>query len=435
MPSKQEPQTPKQSVPISLKWKYIDAPKDFPEPHEDDVPEPHEDFKIHNSSKIIINNGAFQIFGASVRGLLHKHEGTNCDDWFEIEAAGHWTIIAVADGAGSKKFSRIGAKESCKKAVEELKKSLKFLQLTDFETKLAWQDACNPKINLESIDENIKTFRDAVTEASEAVIKAFFSSCERLKNYANDSANQEKFNALLGRDFIVDDLACTLNIAIHYPSKWGSMIIGCQIGDGLIGIVMPDGQSKVLSKSDSGGYAGETKFLVSEGMCKDDVLLPRTEFFPDSISALLVMTDGVSNDFFPDTGSPTRLWAELLMNGIPDVNVGLSNADPNSNIDLKIYSETREVVEKEPRTSVLIRSASAYSEARGIKVEELFPCPEKALFAHVVAKIEGRPNPQNDSDGARLRLWLDAFYKKGGSKDDRSLVVLHPVVLHPEVKP
>ena len=427
MPSKQEPQTPKQSVPISLKWKYIDAPKDFPEPHED--------FKIHNSSKTIINNGAFRIFGASVRGLLHKHEGTHCDDWFEIEAAGHWTIIAVADGAGSKKFSRIGAKESCKKAVEELKKSLELLRLTDFETKLAWQDACNPKINPESIDENIKTFREAVTKAREAVTKAFVSSCERLKNYANDSANEEKFNELLGRKFIVDDLACTLNIAIHYPSEWGSVIIGCQIGDGLIGIVMPDGQSKVLSESDSGGYAGETKFLVSEGMCNDDVLLPRTEFFADSISALLVMTDGVSNDFFPDKGSPTRLWAELLVNGIPDVNVDLSNANPNPNIDLKIYSETREVVEKETRTSVLIRSASAYSKARGIKLEELFACPEKALFAHVGAKIEGRPNPQNDSDGARLRLWLDAFYKKGGSKDDRSLVVLHPVVLHPEVKP
>lgn len=424
MPPKQEPQKPKQSVPILLKWKYIDAPRDVPEPRED-FPEPHEDFKIHNSSKTIINNGAFRIFGASVRGLLHKHEGTHCDDWFEIGTAGDWTIIAVADGAGSKKFSRIGAKESCKKAVEELKKSLKFLRLTDFETKLDWQNACNPKINPEDIDVNIKTARDAVT-------KAFVSSCESLQNYTNDSANQEKFDKVLGRKFIVDDLACTLNIAIHYQSKWGSMIIGCQIGDGLIGIVMPDGQSEVLSESDSCGYAGETKFLVSEGMCKDDVLLSRTKIFADSISALLVMTDGVSNDFFPDTGSPTRLWAELLMNGIPDVNVGPSNADSNRNIDLKIYSETREVVEKEPRTSVLIRSASAYSKALGKKVEELFTYP--AWFAHVSAKIEGRPKPHNDSESARLRLWLDAFYKKGGSKDDRSLVVLHPVVLHPEVK-
>ena len=425
MPSKQEPQ-PKQSVPISLKWKYIDAP---------DVPEPHEDFKIHNSSKPINNKGAFRIFGASVRGLLHKHEGTHCDDWFEIGTAGDWTIIAVADGAGSKKLSRIGAKVSCITALQYLENSLVPLLLTDFETKLAWQDACNPKINPEGIDVNIKTFRDAVTKARDAVTKAFVSSCKSLQNYANDSANQEKFNELLGRKFIVDDLACTLNIAIHYPSEWGSVIIGCQIGDGLIGIVMPDGQSKVLSESDSGGYAGETKFLVSEGMCNDDVLLPRTEIFADSISALLVMTDGVSNDFFPDKGSPTRLWAELLVNGIPDVNVGLSNADPNSNIDLKRYSETREVVEKEPRTSVLIRSASAYSKALGKKVEELFTYPEKTWFAHVSAKIEGCPKPHNDSESERLRLWLDAFYKKGGSKDDRSLVVLHPVVLHPEVKP
>lgn len=414
MHSKQEPQ-PKQSLPISLKWKYIAAPED--------VPEPHEDFKIHNSSKPINNKGAFRIFGASVRGLLHKHEGTHCDDWFEIGTAGDWTIIAVADGAGSKKFSRIGAKESCKTAVEELKKSLEFLQLTDLEVESDWQNACNPN------DGNIITARDAVT-------RAFVLSCNKLKKYANDSANQEKFNELLGRKFIVDDLACTLNIAIHYPckihypSKQKSVVIGCQIGDGLIGIVKPDGNSEVLSESDSGGYAGETKFLVSENMCNNDVLLPRTKIFVGTINALLVMTDGVSNDFFPDNGSPTRLWAELLVNGIPDVNVDLSNADPNSNIDLKIYSETREVVEKEPRMSVLIRSASEYSHALPISVEELVACPEKAWFAHGGAKIEGCPNPHNNSDGDRLRLWLDAFYKKGGSKDDRSLVVLHQ-----EVKP
>ena len=400
MPSKQEPQ-------MNLKWKYIDAPID--------VPEPHEDFKIHNSSNTKINKGAFWTFGASVRGLLHKHEGTHCDDWFEIGSAGDWTIIAVADGAGSKKFSRIGAKESCKTAVQHLEDSLASLHLTDFETKSDWQNACNPN------DINIKNARDAVT-------KAFDLSCDRLKNYANDSANQEKFDQVLERKFIVDDLACTLNIAIHYPSKWGSVIIGCQIGDGLIGIVKPDGNSKVLSESDSGGYAGETKFLVSEGMCNNDVLLSRTEIFTDSITALLVMTDGVSNDFFPDKGSPTRLWAELLVNGIPDVNVHPSNTESNPNIDLDKYSEKREVVEKETRTNVLIRSASAYSKALGISEEELAACPAKSWFAHGGDKIKGSPNPQNNSDGERLRLWLDAFYKKGGSKDDRSLVVLHPKV-------
>lgn len=400
-----------QSPPISLKWKYIDAPKD--------VPEPHEDFKIHDSSKTIINNGEFRTFGASVRGLLHKHEGTHCDDWFEIGTAGDWTIIAVADGAGSKKFSRIGAKESCKTAVEELKKSLESIRLTDLEVETAYREDHNPNKNDKDIDSNINIARNAVKNI-------FILSCDKLNNYAKELGNQEKFNQLLGRKFVVDDLACTLNIAIHYPSKKGSVIIGCQIGDGLIGIVKPDGHSAVLSESDSGGYAGETKFLVSEGVCNDDFLLHRTRFFVGSISALLVMTDGVSNDFFPDKGSPTRLWAELLVNGIPDVVTNQSITRSNPNIDLDKYSEKREVVEKENRTSVLIRSASAYSNALCFSEEELVACLHKAWLAHGGDIIKGCPNPQNYNDGSRLRLWLEAFYKKGGSKDDRSLVVLHP---------
>lgn len=62
---------------------------------------------------------------------MHKHQGTNCDDWFEFSTIGQWTIIAVADGAGSKKFSRIGAKVSCETAVKSLENSLKSYQLKE----------------------------------------------------------------------------------------------------------------------------------------------------------------------------------------------------------------------------------------------------------------------------------------------------------------
>ncbi len=60
------------------------------------------------------------MLAARIRGKKHKHEGTNCDDWFEVRLAGRWTVIAVADGAGSRKFSRLGARASCTRAAEML---------------------------------------------------------------------------------------------------------------------------------------------------------------------------------------------------------------------------------------------------------------------------------------------------------------------------
>ena len=45
---------------------------------------------------------------ASRRGRSHAHEGTNRDDDFALMSLGkgNWQIAAVADGAGSSKFSR-----------------------------------------------------------------------------------------------------------------------------------------------------------------------------------------------------------------------------------------------------------------------------------------------------------------------------------------
>lgn len=68
--------------------------------------------------------GVGEIIGARVRGKKHKHEGTNCDDWFETAVAEGCFIAVVADGAGSKQLSRIGARVSCEAAVEYLRNEI-----------------------------------------------------------------------------------------------------------------------------------------------------------------------------------------------------------------------------------------------------------------------------------------------------------------------
>src|SRR5215813_5441052 len=96
---------------LTTQWRYEPVPDD---------PERHAEF----DQRAGISPEGLPIIGARVRGKKHKHEGTNCDDWFEFCNSGAWTIITVSDGAGAKIFSRIGAKTSCEAAIEYLRGAL-----------------------------------------------------------------------------------------------------------------------------------------------------------------------------------------------------------------------------------------------------------------------------------------------------------------------
>ena len=66
------------------------------------------------------------IVAASKRGRSHAHEGKARDDDFNIyhNDSNGWYIIAVADGAGSAKYSRKGSAVACETCVEFCKTAL-----------------------------------------------------------------------------------------------------------------------------------------------------------------------------------------------------------------------------------------------------------------------------------------------------------------------
>ncbi|NEO28414.1 MAG: protein phosphatase 2C domain-containing protein, partial [Kamptonema sp. SIO4C4] len=101
----------------TVQWQYNPIPKDEPDSHSESFCQTLK--PSHN----------YTLLGARVRGKKHKHEGTNCDDWFTCSASGDWTIIAVADGAGSRRFSRVGARASCEASVRYLEDRLRDLKL------------------------------------------------------------------------------------------------------------------------------------------------------------------------------------------------------------------------------------------------------------------------------------------------------------------
>jgi hypothetical protein len=57
------------------------------------------------------------VAAASVRGKLHAHQALWRDDAYGFGGVEDWTILAVSDGAGSARISRVGARIACDEAV------------------------------------------------------------------------------------------------------------------------------------------------------------------------------------------------------------------------------------------------------------------------------------------------------------------------------
>jgi hypothetical protein len=140
------------------------------------------------------------------------------------------------------------------------------------------------------------------------------------------------------------------------------------------------------------------------------------------MTALMVMTDGVADDYFPHQPGMLRLYADLVLNRVirlrgdddpaataPSTQEGLARGECESVV---------EVLTAGGPQFVSVRSAGVYAERLGKSIKELAGWP--ALLragAHSEA-----PPPANAAE--RLREWLDAYTVRG-SFDDRTLVVLH----------
>jgi len=275
------------------------------------VPDMHDE-----SYSLSLNVGTeFRIVGARVRGKKHKHDGTNCDDWFEADTSGAWTVIAVSDGAGSKKFSRIGAKESCRAAADHLK-----ARLSDH--LLAYREAWTPQTF--ERDPETGTFREEDLElVQQALHEALHKGHEAVQaaaNTRNAGERAEEYRSILGRDLTANDLSATLLLAVHtvieVEGQDYSFVLSCQIGDGASCVIRRNGTVSVLGVPDSGEFSGETEFLTSKKFLDSNYTWRKTYPFFGPIRALLVMTDGVADDYFPADPEMRRLLDDLIDNKV-----------------------------------------------------------------------------------------------------------------------
>ncbi|MBT9142129.1 MAG: hypothetical protein DDT32_00602 [Syntrophomonadaceae bacterium] len=237
-------------------WKVLE-----PEDQSDPVP--------HEICELKVRNIEWNIVSASVRGKLHAHKGLWRDDSFAVDWVDNWTIIAVADGAGSAKLSRVGSSVACNSAVSSLK-----LLLEDFVLSRRSGDAPS-----ESDFHRLRAFMvHAAGEGRNAVVREAHKRQSLLK-YLNT----------------------TLLLAVHAP--WGEkdLVFSIQVGDGVIGVYAGDGSCTVLGIADHGEFSAETVFLTSGTELAKKPLDQRIIFtIKQNVRCIAVMSDGISDDFFPE---------------------------------------------------------------------------------------------------------------------------------------
>lgn len=378
-------------------WKYNPIPES---------PEPYPEYLSAYDK-----NSFSEIITARVRGKKHKHEGSNCDDWYAFDRVGEWTIAVVSDGAGSKALSRIGAKSSCDAVVASLK--------TEF---TAVREMCpDIKSDLSKAYDD-PAFNAACGKLAVLMQNSFGAAFRAVENAYITRAAMPEFEEAMGRKPEISDYSGTLLAAVIIPVEKGEhFIIAVQIGDGMIASVNFNADFenalRLLGNADGGSFAGETEFLTSEQTRGADSLKSRTKILRGKISSVLLMSDGVADDYYPNSPQLLRLYLDLMANGI----IGSSKSD-KKDCGLKIPSPVAYPWVNDSDVSYSLQYTKNILSENNMELSALWKKRSDGIIEKSCLESFDISHGNEKSD--RLLVWLDNYVERG-SFDDRTLVIIN----------
>lgn len=378
-------------------WRYCSIIDDGTEQHS----EYHAKYRRSDTAEVI---------GARARGKKHKHEGSNCDDWFETAEVDGCIICVVSDGAGSKPLARVGARVCCETAVECLKDSISKL-LSD-----------EPTLKAElSSDMKSEGFMAACGKLAPLVQCAAKCAFDAVNNELLKVVSDERYIASLGREPVLNDLSSTFLAAVVMPlcveGRTENFVISVQIGDGCICAINTaagaEGCVKILGNADSGAYSGETDFL-SEKNTSPSAIAGRTRISRGASDLFMLMTDGVADDYFPNQLMMKRLYLDLCLNGVIPLEGSTDTAEEPAPIRFPSVSMSQRSVELQYAKQLLGGESSEEAVNALWEKRSSLMCHSLEAFGISLGKL-----PQE-----RLLMWLDN-YNERGSFDDRTLVLIN----------
>jgi len=303
--------------------------------------------------------------------------------------------------------------ESCKAAIEFLKEKLNDENINeDLISKLSlpltdssFMDGCGFFAAL---------IQEAVAKAYEAVVNAF-----------QDRKSKYDYLKIIDRDMEFKDFSGTLLLCMIMPVKVNNVnehfVISCQIGDGMICSVNRNSEFenalRLLGQPDSGAYSGETDFLTSESARRKESLMNKTKIMRSEITNIMLMTDGVADDYYPNAPQMLRLMLDLELNGI--LKISEKEFSENNKIPDKIPAPVCYPWVNDNEKMIAVQYANRIADSTGLTLKQLWE--NKALIKK--ASVESFNNDLPESKEQRLLRWLDNYVERG-SFDDRTLLVL-----------
>ncbi|CAK9885531.1 MAG: hypothetical protein XXXJIFNMEKO3_01931 [Candidatus Erwinia impunctatus] len=258
-------------------WKIIEPPADAPY------------FKAHVAHESLAA-GELRIIAASRRGRSHEHAGSFRDGDYFIRHSSQsgWSVMLVADGAGSAKNSREGSRIATDTAGNCLFEQLQGDAGLTLKTRV-----------LEWKEEDQRFIKEAMLRYFSQAIKL---AVNRIENEAIQAEKPRK------------SYATTLLATLTFRHQDTLFAASFWLGDGAIAAYGPRGKVRILGLPDSGEYAGQTRFLDSD-IADDPAFGARISIGKwHDVSHLLLMSDGITDPVFEtDNGlHDGQKWDKLI---------------------------------------------------------------------------------------------------------------------------
>ena len=239
--------------------------------------------------------GEKHIVAASNRGRSHENVGSFRDDDFafrHLEKTG-WSVVAVADGAGSYYLSRKGAQLACHSVVNYFENHLEQGAFHLLEDQLIAYE--------KSKDENL--FKDAEILSKQNLYKAVLFVHNQIKALAEETqrSNPELFVSSKAKA-PADYFHATLIFALFKKFDFGYVIMTFGVGDCPIAVMNREQSgTTLLNWLDVGEFGGGTRFVTQPDIfhSKEHPMASRfnLKIIPD-FSYLFLMTDGIYDPKF-----------------------------------------------------------------------------------------------------------------------------------------
>ncbi|HBK8247757.1 TPA: protein phosphatase 2C domain-containing protein [Salmonella enterica subsp. enterica serovar Typhimurium] len=258
-------------------WKVIEPPADAPYP------------KAHLDSAGLVRDNIC-IAAASRRGRSHEHAGSFRDDDFYINHCQEtgWSVMLVADGAGSAVNSREGSRIAVMTAGDYLFNQLSGVKGVRLKEHITTWEGSDQQATINAM---LHHFKQAATLAVNSIQNEAICAEQPVKSYSTT---------------LLATVALRTENELFAAAFW--------LGDGAIGAYSPSDKVRILGNPDSGEYAGQTRFL-DQSIIADPSFTGRISVGKwNDVSHLILMTDGVSDPLFEtDNGLRSdEKWTRLI---------------------------------------------------------------------------------------------------------------------------